>query len=144
LLIEHLNALAWPAAASAAERMALPGFMLVSDAQAPRATVGFAHVIEIDGCAHLEQLSVLPSHGRKGLGRALVEAAVTETASRGYEELTLRTYSHVPWNAPFYETCGFVLSEASSSFHRALVDTETNLELERYGERVQMTRRLSQ
>src|SRR4051812_42185786 len=35
--------------------------------------VGYGVVDIVDGLAHLEQLSVLPDHGRKGLGAALLE-----------------------------------------------------------------------
>lgn len=142
LMIEHLAAAKWPSVTSAEERMALPGFMLVAEDEASELVVGFVHVIETEGIAHLEQLSVLPHHGRQGYGRRLVNAAVTEIASRGYSEVTLRTYLHVPWNAPFYETCGFVRSEASSPFHRRLTEIESRIGLEQYGERVQMTKQL--
>lgn len=142
LLIELLDAMKWPAVTSAEERMALPGFMLVAEDEASAAVVGFVHVIEVEGFAHLEQLSVLPRHGRQGYGRMLVKAALTEIASRGYSEVTLRTYVRVPWNAPFYETCGFVRSEASSPFHRRLAKVESRIGLDQYGERIQMTMRL--
>lgn len=139
LLIEHLDAAKWPSVTSADERMALPGFMLVAEDEASELVVGFVHVIETAGFAHLEQLSVLPRHGRQGIGRMLVKAALTEIASRSYSEVTLRTYLHVPWNAPFYETCGFLRSEATSPFHRRLVEIESRIGLEEYGERIQMT-----
>jgi GNAT superfamily N-acetyltransferase len=58
--------------------------------------------------AHLEQLSVLPDQGRRGLGRALLRAGCAWAADRGYRELTLATYRGVAWNAPFYATEGFV------------------------------------
>jgi ribosomal protein S18 acetylase RimI-like enzyme len=38
--------------------------------------VGFARVDELGGQAHLEQLSVQPDFGRRGIGRSLVEAAL--------------------------------------------------------------------
>src|SRR5262245_20290303 len=41
---------------------------------APRDTpVGFALVVEINRYAHLEELDVLPSHGRQGIGSSLVD-----------------------------------------------------------------------
>ena len=43
--------------------------------------VGYAVVDIVDGLAHLEQLSVLPDHGRKGLGSALL-AHVCDWATR--------------------------------------------------------------
>jgi GNAT superfamily N-acetyltransferase len=58
--------------------------------------------------AHLEQLSVHPDHGRRGLGRALLRAAIEWARAAGYRELTLATYRDVPWNGPFYASEGFV------------------------------------
>lgn len=107
LLIEYLHAQQWPPVDSAEERLALPGFMLVAEDEAPGLVIGFVHVLEFDGFAHLEQLAMLPQHGRQCYGRMLVSSAFAETTARGFSEITLRTYLHVPWNAPFYETCGF-------------------------------------
>ena len=58
----------------------------------------------VDGCAHIEQVSVAPSHARRGLGAALIDhlAAVTDTPA-----LTLTTFRDVPWNAPYYARLGF-------------------------------------
>lgn len=140
LLVERFAALDWPEAASAAERSALPGFVLVVESgDVPPAVIGFVHVLEIDGHAHLEQLSVIPQHGRRGHGRMLVTAAKAEALRRGHRSMTLRTYRDVPWNAPFYATCGFSETAPDSPFHHQLVETEARLGLERYGPRIQMT-----
>jgi hypothetical protein len=56
--------------------------------------------------------------------------------------MTLRTYADVPWNAPFYSTCGFVESQPDTEFLRQLVDTEKELGLDQYGRRIQMSTRL--
>lgn len=95
-------------------------------------------MLEAAGVAHLEQLSVLPGYGRRGYGRRLIEAAKDESRRHGYRRMTLRTYADVPWDAPFYSRAGFVAEEAASEFHRALIDTEMRLGLDRYGRRVQM------
>ena len=60
------------------------------------------------GGAHLEQLSVHPDQGRRGIGRALLRAGVEWAGASGYDQLTLITYRDVPWNAPFYASEGFV------------------------------------
>lgn len=104
--------------------------------------VGFVQVIEVDGWAHLEQVSVLPAVGRRGIGRRLVDAAAEAARERGYRELTLRTFVEVPWNAPFYLTCGFVVTGPASAFHHGLVPEEERLGLTALGARVQMTRML--
>lgn len=69
--------------------------------------VGFAHVEPLGGNAHLEELDVHPEHGRRGLGRALVEQVQRATRERGLPAVTLTTFAHVPWNAPFYASLGF-------------------------------------
>lgn len=58
--------------------------------------------------AHLEEVGVLPSHGRRGLGAALVRAACDWAERHGCAEVTLTTFREVPWNMPFYEKLGFV------------------------------------
>ena len=74
---------------------------------AGRPAVGFAWIEVLDGRAHLEELAVLPEHGRAGLGRSLVEAAAAWAGEAGYPAITLATYRDVPWNGPFYARCGF-------------------------------------
>jgi GNAT superfamily N-acetyltransferase len=69
--------------------------------------VGFASVEIVDGAAHLWQLAVLPSEGRRGLGRALVTAVCDWAMTHGLDAVTVTTFRDVPWNGPFYERLGF-------------------------------------
>jgi GNAT superfamily N-acetyltransferase len=72
------------------------------------APVGFAHVeLLAPDLPHLEELDVHPDHGRRGLGRALVQA-VCHWAAERYSQLTLTTFRDVPWNMPFYARMGFI------------------------------------
>lgn len=74
--------------------------------------VGYILVDEIDGAAHIEQVSVMPHQQGRGLGRALVEQAARWAASQDLSTLTLTTFGHIPWNRPLYEHLGFrVLAE---------------------------------
>jgi GNAT superfamily N-acetyltransferase len=143
LLVERFGAVDWPPPTPAHQRASAPGFVLVAEPSEPASAaagpVGFVHVLELDGHAHLEQLSVLPSFGRRGIGRLLVQAALAESRSRGHRTITLRTYSEIPWNAPFYASCGFSVTEPDSPLLRSLIDIETALGLFQYGPRVQMT-----
>ena len=61
----------------------------------------------VDGNTHIEQVSVRSDHAHKGAGRALIEQVATWAAERGMPALTLTTFADVPWNAPYYERCGF-------------------------------------
>lgn len=70
--------------------------------------VGLCRIDAVGDDAHLEQLSVHPDHGHRGIGRALLRGGCAWAAARGYPGLTLATYRGVAWNAPFYATEGFV------------------------------------
>ena len=70
--------------------------------------VGFA-LVRMLACdlPHLDELDVEPSHGRRGLGTALVQAVCEWSSASGYSTLTLTTFRAVPWNLPFYSRLGF-------------------------------------
>ncbi|MET7641291.1 GNAT family N-acetyltransferase [Streptomyces sp. NPDC005438] len=76
---------------------------------APRGgpVLAYALALPIDAGLHVEQLSVHPDGARRGLGRALLEHLGTLAHRQGRAALTLTTFSHVPWNAPYYRRCGF-------------------------------------
>jgi GNAT superfamily N-acetyltransferase len=61
----------------------------------------------LDGSAHLHEMDVLPDHGRRGLGGALVERIARWARDAGFRTLTLTTFRHLAWNAPFYTRLGF-------------------------------------
>ncbi len=75
---------------------------------AGRPPVGFVQLEIVDGQAHLEQLAVSPAFSRQGIGRALVTAARAWAQEAGFSAMTLTTFAQVPFNAPFYASCGFV------------------------------------
>jgi GNAT superfamily N-acetyltransferase len=61
----------------------------------------------VDGCAHVEQVSVGPAHAGRGLGAALVDHLGALARREGRPALTLTTFRDVPWNAPYYERLAF-------------------------------------
>lgn len=75
--------------------------------------VGFAFWQNVNGFALLALIEVSPSHGQKGLGKALVLQVINQVAKAGFQHLYLTTFSDVPWNAPFYQKLGFVLLDAA-------------------------------
>jgi GNAT superfamily N-acetyltransferase len=83
--------------------------------------VGYALVDVVDEEAHLEQLSVRPESGRRGLGAALLGHVCRWARDKGFGAVTLTTFEHVPWNAPYYGRHGF----------RVLADDELGPELRR-------------
>lgn len=74
--------------------------------------VGYVVVDVVDGCAHVEQVSVDPGYQGRGLGRALLDEVTAWARQHGRPAVTLTTFSHIPWNRPLYEHLGFeVLAE---------------------------------
>ncbi|MDT0610410.1 GNAT family N-acetyltransferase [Streptomyces lancefieldiae] len=69
--------------------------------------VAYVIVDVIDGNAHIEQVSVHPSHARRGIGKALIEGVAQWARDKGCPALTLTTFTGVVWNGPYYERLGF-------------------------------------
>ena len=105
--------------------------------------VGFVQVDEVDGNAHVQELAVLPSHMRQGLGSSLLDAACQWARENGYSAITLTTYAEVAWNAPFYEARGFVeLTELTPELVE-IRDWERDVGLDAIGRRIAMRRDLT-
>lgn len=64
---------------------------------------GYLIAAVVDGCGHVEQVSVDPASAGRRIGAALVERA--DAWANG--ALTLTTFRDVPWNGPYYERLGF-------------------------------------
>ena len=99
-----------PTAPEVLTRYAIEGrsWVAVDDEDRP---VGFVVVDDIDGCAHIEQISVDPAHQGRGFGRALVEQVRAWAERTARPAITLTTFAEVPWNAPLYAHLGFVVIE---------------------------------
>lgn len=67
--------------------------------------IGFMTLRFVDGEPYLDQLAVRPSNMRRGIGATLLRHAISWSGER---PLWL-TYSHLPWNRPYYERHDFVL-----------------------------------
>lgn len=61
----------------------------------------------LEDVAHIEQVSVHPTHAGFGIGRQLIERAGEWARQQGCVALTLTTFADVPWNAPYYARLGF-------------------------------------
>ncbi len=70
-------------------------------------TVGFTLVSHRGKGLYLDQISVDPAHGRKGIGRALMDHVIRKAVDNGFPEVTLSTFRDLAWNAPFYASIGF-------------------------------------
>lgn len=63
---------------------------------------------EVFGTAlHVWELSVHRSWQGRGIGRALLDAAIGHARDAGFRAVTLTTFRDVAWNAPFYARAGF-------------------------------------
>lgn len=69
--------------------------------------IGFAMAAIVDGEAHLDEVNVMPDYGGRGIGARLLNAVKAWARRQGYAGLTLVTFRHLPWNAPFYTNQGF-------------------------------------
>ena len=61
----------------------------------------------LDGNAHIEQVSVAPTHGRRGIGRLLISHLETWGRRNDRPATTLTTFRDVPWNGPYYRKLGY-------------------------------------
>lgn len=73
-----------------------------------RMPVGFAMADRIDGAAHLDEMDVMPQYGRRGIGARLLETIINWARDHRFPQMTLITFRHLPWNAPFYMKKGFI------------------------------------
>jgi predicted N-acetyltransferase YhbS len=71
------------------------------------AAVGFVAVDWLDGQPYLAQLSVRANFTRLGIGSELLHEGLQIAQGLGGSLLRLTTYSHLPWNRPFYARHGF-------------------------------------
>lgn len=69
--------------------------------------VGYTLVQLVEDAALLAQMDVHPGHMRRGIGSALIGQAVEHLRLFKKPALYLTTFTHVPWNAPFYAKLGF-------------------------------------
>ncbi len=102
--------------------------------------VGFAAVEEVDGAAHLEQISVLGRLTGRGIGVRLLEEVKARSAAAGSPGVSLLTFRDVPWNAPWYARHGFaeLPEERWGAGIRSYWDAEIKAGLHDLGPRVVM------
>lgn len=72
---------------------------------------GFLMADWIDGEVILEEVSVHPDHGHRGLGSRLTNFVCAWAAAQGSKSVVLSTFKDVVWNAPFYARLGFGMLE---------------------------------
>lgn len=68
--------------------------------------LGFLCAEISDGALHIWQLAVRHEHQGRGLGRALIAAAIAHAFDRSLAEVTLTTFRELAWNERFYRKLG--------------------------------------
>lgn len=88
----------------------------------------------VDGCCHIEQVSVHPDHARQGVGARLLATAESWARARGITTMTLTTFVEVAWNGPYYQRCGYqyLSDEELTPGLRAVRAVEAELGLDRW------------
>ena len=69
--------------------------------------VAYLLVDVVDDAAHVEQVSVHPRCSGGRLGGALLDEASGWAVRQNLASVTLTTFTHVPWNGPYYTRLGF-------------------------------------
>jgi GNAT superfamily N-acetyltransferase len=91
--------------------------------------VGFAACSAYENGAVLEEIDVVPAHGRRGLATALISLACGWARNHDLKFMELSTFDAVPWNAPFYQKLGFMIlpeNEWSSYIHAVRREEEAS------------------
>jgi GNAT superfamily N-acetyltransferase len=86
--------------------------------------VGFLAAEIVSRDLHIWEFAVRGDVQNRGIGRQLIDAAEFFARERHLESLTLTTFSHVPWNAPWYSRMGFEINIGDERL-AALVRAET-------------------
>lgn len=81
------------------------GFSLV--AATDEEIAGFIQLVWIDRFLHIEEVSVLPTHQRRGIAAALIAHALDLARQKDALGVTLSTFRDVSWNGPYYKKLGF-------------------------------------
>lgn len=83
------------------------GWLRVARLRTDGLAVGFACAERRGPRVHLHEMDVLPEHGGRGVGRALLAAVLDAAWAAGCEAVTLTTFRELRFNAPFYARHGF-------------------------------------
>ena len=86
------------------------GTLWVADDEAG-ALVAFLAATRRGQRLHIDEFDVAQSAQGQGLGRRMLNQVIDWARRERLAALSLTTFRSVPWNAPFYRSCGFELWE---------------------------------
>lgn len=78
--------------------------------------IGFVASHPMGSLFYVHELSVAFPYQKQGLGRRLMQSAITYALEKSYPAVGLTTRRDVPWNKPFYESLGFVEMEDCTQY----------------------------
>ncbi|MAK62172.1 MAG: GNAT family N-acetyltransferase [Ponticaulis sp.] len=80
---------------------------LLSLAAIEETIVGFVLCRKVSPDLYLEQISVQPEFGRRGIGACLTQHTIQQADNLRLRGVVLSTFRDVAWNGPFYRRLGF-------------------------------------
>jgi predicted N-acetyltransferase YhbS len=72
--------------------------------------IGSVFCARKDGALYLTRMAVLPGWRKRGVGAALMQAAVEEARRAGASRLTLRVRQNLPGNRAYFQKLGFAVT----------------------------------
>ena len=85
--------------------------------------IGFVAGEITDDGLYIEEVDVAMERQKQGNGRRLMQAAIDWARTARLPAVTLTTFRHIPFNAPFYASMGFaVLDEPTPHLAATLAD----------------------
>ncbi len=69
--------------------------------------VGFIMTTPLPESLFIHELSVSQDWQNRGIGKLLIQKVKDEAKADEFDSVTLTTFRHVPWNAPYYQRLGF-------------------------------------
>lgn len=76
--------------------------------------IGFLAAELADSSLYIGEVDVLMEYQQQGHGRRLMQTAIDWARAHRLGDVTLTTFSNIPWNAPFYASMGFVEVEGEA------------------------------
>ncbi len=114
--VRALDAATWSVDVTPSPRSAAPipvdGLLVAEEAGEVVGYVALGRPTRLESNRHVADirgLAVAPAHQGRGLGRALVEAALAAARERGARKVTLRVLGPNTAARALYESCGFVV-----------------------------------
>lgn len=90
--------------------------------------VGFIMTQALPESLFIHELSVSKAWQNQGIGKLLIQHVIDRAKEKQFSAVTLTTFRHVLWNAPFYQRLGFVIlpnNEVPASLQEILMHEVT-------------------